>query len=226
MNKILTIFLCVLFLGTVIFAQTPEPDDDDVQFWNETTVEFPFDPDNKKISGVVIGNLRATNDISDLSDKRIGFAVKYKAKKNLTIVPSYIFRLQTRSGGSNRYEHRLRLDIVPKKSFKNVTVENRNRFEHRFKTAGRDDDSFYRNRTKLKIPVKNDGKTRFTPFVSNDTYFDLQNPRVHRNDSAVGISKKFSKNLTTSFFYQYRRNFQSSTKHINIIGVDLKFKID
>ncbi len=221
-KHILIIIGILIFSVSSVVAQTGE----DTQFWNETTVEFPFDPDNKKVSGVIIGNLRVTDDISDLSDKRLGFAVKYKATKNLTIAPSYLFRVQTRSGGrSNRYEHRLRFDITPKKSFKNVSIENRSRFEHRFKTDGRDDDTFYRNRTKLKIPVKKDDKTIFTPFVSNDTYFDIQAPNVYRNDAVGGISKKFTKNFTADFFYQYRRNFQSGTKHINVVGVNLKFKV-
>ena len=64
-----------------------------------------------------------------------------------------------------------------------------------------------------------------TPYISNDTYFDLQNPQVHRNDTVGGISRKVNKNLTTEFFYQYRRNFDSRTKHIHIFGMNLKFKI-
>jgi hypothetical protein len=225
MNKKILLLIGV-FLLSLTYVSAQEVDNDDTQFWNETTVEFPLDADNNKVSGIVIGNLRVTDNISDLSDKRLGFAVKYKATKNLTIQPSYLFRLQT-SSGPNRYEHRLRLDITPQKSWKKFSVENRSRFEHRFKTNGRDDDTFYRNRTKLKIPVKNSsGKTIITPFVSNDTYFDIQDPRVYRNDSAGGISRKVSNNLTTDFFYQYRRNFQSGTKNIHVIGVNLKFKVD
>lgn len=222
MRKILfTLFIAIILSASGVFAQT---DDDDVQFWNETTVEFPLDRENKKVSGVVIGNLRITDNITDFSDKRIGFAVKYKANKLITIQPSYIFRLQT-SSAPNRYEHRLRLDITPKKAFDNFSIENRSRFEHRIKTANRTDETYYRNRTKVGIPVKKGGDTLFTPFVSNDTYFDLKNTRVHRNDSVGGISKEFSDTFTTDFFYQYRHNFQSSTKHISIIGVNFKFKL-
>ena len=223
MNKHLLILLFAILLSVgIVSAQT---DNDDTQFWNETTVEFPLDSGNKKLSGIIIGNLRVTDNISDLSDRRIGFAVKFKITKNLTIQPSYIFRNQKRTG-PDRFEHRFRLDITPKKSFERFSVENRSRFEHRAKTDGRDDDTFYRNRTKFKIPVKKDGKTIFTSFVSNDTYFDIQNPRVHRNDSVGGISKKFNNSFTTDFFYQYRRNFQSSTKHIHVIGVNFKFKVN
>ena len=224
MKKILLMIVISILTSIAVFSQS---DTNDTQLWNETTVEFPLDADKKKVSGVVIGNLRATDDIGRLSDRRIGFGVKMKATKNITVTPSYIFRQQTRTfGRSNRYEHRLRLDIVPKKSFSKFSVENRNRFEHRFKTDGRDDDTFYRNRTKVKIPVRRSDKSEIiTPFVSNDTYFDLQNPRIHRNDTAVGFSKKITESFSPSVFYQYRRNFQSSTKHINIIGIDLKFKI-
>ncbi len=221
-KKISIVTLLICFSSQFASAQA---DDSDTQLWNETTLEFPLDADNKNISGIIIGNLRVTDNISDLSDKRIGFAVKLKAGKNLTIQPSYVFRLQT-SSGPNRYEHRMRLDITPKKDFDKLSIENRSRFEHRIKTAGRDDDTFYRNRTKIKIPVKRKDQTLFTPFVSNDTYFDIQNPRVHRNDSVGGISRKFSDSFTADFFYQYRRNFQSGTKHINIAGINLKFSID
>lgn len=220
MKKHIIVFVGILIFSSVsVYSQTG----DDTQFWNETTVEFPM---KKNVSGIVIGNLRVTDNISDLSDKRIGFAVKFKTSKNITIQPSYIFRVQTAGGRANRYEHRARLDITPAFKFKHFAVENRSRFEHRFKTDGRDDDTFYRNRTKLKIPVKKNDKTIVTPFVSNDTYFDLQTPNVYRNDSVLGISREFSKNFTTDFFYQYRRNFQSGTKHINIVGVNLKFKIN
>lgn len=222
MKKIFIIFaLAFICFSTSVQAQT---DDTDTQFWNETTVDFPLDSDNKDISGVIIGNLRLTDDISDLSDKRIGFGIKYKLNKYVEIQPSYLFRLQT-SSGPNRYEHRARFDVTPKKSFKNFSIENRNRFEHRFKTDGRKDETYYRNRTKLKFPVKSGGKELFTPFVSNDTYFDLRNVNVYRNDTAGGISKKFSDSFTADFFYQYRRNLQSGTKHINVVGVNLKFKV-
>ena len=130
------------------------------------------------------------------------------------------------SGRPNRYEHHLRFDFTPKKDFKNYSVDNRSRLEHRIKTGGRNDDTFYRNRTKLKVPIRKDGKTVITPFVQNDIWFDIQNPKVFRNDFASGISRKFTKNFTGDFYYQYRRNFQSGTKHENVIGISLKFKVD
>ena len=224
MKKPILITLLTLLFTVSYFAQT----DDDIQFWNETTVEFSFKRDQnqkEQINGLVIGNLRVTDNITDLSDKRIGFGLKIKATENITITPSYLFRTQT-SSGPNRYEHRLRLDIVPKKSWKNFSIENRSRFEHRIKTSGRTDETFYRNRTKLKIPVKSGDKTIFSPFISNDTYFDLRNVNVYRNDTVGGIERKINKNLTTEFFYQYRRNIQSGTKNIHVIGLNLKFKID
>lgn len=225
MRKLILITLLTLLITVTCFAQT---DDDDIQFWNETTVEFSLHKDQnqkERINGLIIGNLRVTDNISDLSDKRIGFGLKIKATENITITPSYLFRTQT-SSGPTRYEHRLRLDIVPKKNWKNFSIENRSRFEHRIKTNGRTDDTFYRNRTKLKFLVKSGDKTIFSPYISNDTYFDLRNVNVYRNDTLGGIERKINKNLTAEFFYQYRRNIQSGTKNIHVIGLNLKFKID
>ena len=227
----ISIIFLVLLFSVPVFAQIII-DDTDTQLWNETTLEFRIKADKQgkeQVNGVVIGNLRVTDaltnlDITNPADKRIGFGLKIKAKKNLTITPSYIFR-QVSALGINAYEHRARLDIVPKKSFQNFSIENRSRFEHRFKTNGRDDDTFYRNRTKLKIPVKSRERTIFTPYVSNDTYFDLQNPQVHRNDTVGGVSKKFTKHFTTEVFYQFRRNFDSRLKKIHVIGFNLKFKV-
>jgi len=225
------IFIVIVFCISVASAAGQaglERFNADLQFWNETTVEFSLykNEKNKEIlNGVVITNLRAVDDISTIADRRIGFAVKYKGIKHVTIQPSYIFR-NVRALGLSLYEHRVRLDIVPKKSFRSFSLENRSRFEHRIRTSGIRDATFYRNRTKIKIPVRKDDATLFSPFVSNDTYFDLRRTRVHRNDSVVGISKKFTKHFTTDVFFQYRKNFHSVVEHINIIGVNLKFKIN
>lgn len=219
--KILIITASLFLFNNFAFAQT---DENDVQFWNETTFEFLFSKRNEKLSGIVIGNLRFTEDISDLSDKRVGVAIKYKATKNMTVRPSYLFRVQKSSRPKNRYEHRLIFDLTAKKSFKSFSIENRSRFEHRVKTNRRNDDTFYRNRTKFNIPVTKNDEVIFMPSFSNDTFFDLQNTRIYRNDATIGISRKFTKSFTVDFFYQYRRNLQAGKKRISIIGINLKFK--
>jgi hypothetical protein len=215
----LVALLC--FSVEIVFAQT---DNNDTQVWNLNSIEFPLDKDNEKISGVILTDLRLTDDISDLTDKRVGFGVVYKATKNLTIQGSYMFRVDTALANTNRYEHHFLFDVTPGKDFKKFSLDNRSRLEHRIKTAGRNDDTYYRNRTRIRIPVKNKDKTVFTPFVWNDTWFDLHKGRVLRNDASAGITKSLNKKVFADFYYLYRRNIQSGTKNENVLGVNFNFK--
>ncbi len=214
------LFLC---LGVTAFGQT---DNDDVQVWNQNSFEFPLVKDNDRLSGVVSNDFRVTEDVSNLDDIRFGFAVKYKVTDNLSIAPNYVFRVSRVSGGPDRYQHQLRFDVTPSKKFKNFSVDNRSRFEHRANTGGRDDETYYRNRTRIRVPVKKDGKTLFTPYISTDVWLDIQNPDLFRNDAAAGISRKINDNTSLKVFYNYRHNFQDSPRHEHAIGFGFSFEID
>lgn len=175
---------------------------------------------------MISSDLRLTEDISNPGDLRFGFGIKYKVKTNITIQPSYVFRVRRVSGRSDRSEHRLRFDLTPKKDFRNLSVDNRSRLEHRIKHGGRNDDTFYRNRTRIRVPIKRDDKTVVTPFVYDDIWFDLQNARVFRNDLSGGISRKITKRFSADLFYRHRRNFRAGMRDENIFGLKiyLRFK--
>ncbi|NNE66173.1 MAG: DUF2490 domain-containing protein [Pyrinomonadaceae bacterium] len=228
MKKPLFVVLIICASTVKLATAQVEIPTDDFQVRIGTTLEFPLYKDkNQKelINGIVIANIRATDNASRLADRRLGFAFKFKGLKNLTIQPSYLYR-NVGEAGITLHEHRLRLDITPKISFKHFSIENRSRLEQRIRTEGLRDATFYRNRTKIKIPVNREGETRFSPYAANDTFFDLRRTRVHRNDTVGGISRKFTKNFTADFFYQYRRNFQSVVEQVHSVGVNLKFKVN
>ncbi|MFV0389756.1 MAG: DUF2490 domain-containing protein [Pyrinomonadaceae bacterium] len=214
----------LLILALFVFPTvcTAQADNSDFQVWNETSVSFPIN-DSKTVSALVFGNLRVTDNVSKLSDKRIGFGVEFKTKHNITIFPNYLFRVDTSSNNA-KYEHRLRFDITPNFKFKKFSIENRSRFEQHLRLENRKDNTFYRNRTKANIPLKIGGETKFGLFISNETFFDIRNGRLYRNDIGAGFSQKVSPKLSLEYFYQYRHNFDSGTKHINVVGVNLKIK--
>lgn len=198
----------------------------DTQVWNVNTVEFPLDRKNEKLTGLILSDLRVEENVSYLADIRLGFGVNYDATENLSIQSSYLFRTIRSSGSSNRYEHHLRFDVTPAKKFKNFSIDNRFRLEHRIRTGGREDNTFYRNRARLRVPVKSGEKTIVTPFISNDISFDLRNVRVFRNDLSMGINRKINDSISLNLFYQYRRNFQTGTKHENVIGSGFVITLD
>lgn len=219
------VFILIAVLLLSINTAFGQVDNNDTQVWNQNSIEFSLDKDNEKLSGLILTDLRLTKDISKLTDKRIGFGVRYKATDNITVQSSYIFRSDTALANNNRYEHHFLFDVTPNKNFKNFSLDNRSRLEHRIKTAGRNDDTYYRNRTRIRIPVKSKDKIIFTPFVWNDTWFDLHKGRVLRNDASAGINRRLNKNVAADFYYLYRRNIQSGTKNENVIGVNFNFSI-
>ena len=212
----------LLFSGGEVPAQNTETE---TQIWGITTYEVPLGENEKKLSGVVTSDLRLIDDLGGLRDLRFGFIIKYEANKSISIRPGYVFRVRRLAERNDRFEHRLRFDITPKKDFKNLSLENRNRFEHRIKHSGRNDDTFYRNRTRLRLSIKRNGRTIFTPFVSDDVWFDLQNARIFRNDFSGGVSRKITKNLSADFFYRHRRNFRTGTNNENLFGVQIRLRM-
>lgn len=219
---------CVLSVAVV--AQTPP--EDDVQFWNETSVTFPLvkvtDDSGKKttkLEGFISGNLRIGQNIQKFTDERIGFGFNYKINKYFTASTSYLYAAeQPYEGARNGYEHRLRFDFSAEKKWKRFSLKDRNRVEYRIRNS-RSDATRYRNKIQLKIPVRNDGREIVTPFVANEVYYDFSKSEWSRNEISSGISKGVTDNLTTEIFYMLQTNTGSVLKRRDIIGVNLKFKI-
>lgn len=234
MNKhfiILTALIC--FISANAYSQTTV-DDDDVQFWNETTVSFPIlkteDKDGEKatkLSGLIIGSFRVGQNVSRFVDERVGFGLDYKINKYFTLSPSYIYAAAQPERNKNEFEHRARLDFSAEKKWKKVTLKNRNRVERRIRHS-RNDTTRYRNRLQLVIPVKNsEGEELFAPFVGDEVFYDFREKDWTRNEFTAGIGKKLNANTSAEFFYTLRTNSSSSTlRSVNIFGVNLKFTID
>ena len=218
--------LALILLGIVLFVTVNQAQEgSDTQFWNLNTIDFALDESNENIRGVIFTDARLVDKVQNLADLRIGFGVKYKANDNWSITPSYIYR-RIRLTGNDVNEHHFNLDIEGLKKFEKFSYDNRSRFEHRTIDSGRTDLTFYRNRSRVKIPVKSNGKTSYTPFVANDTWFEIQEVELFRNDLQLGVNKRFNKKLAADVYYLYRRDFQGGIKHQNVIGVNLSITLN
>lgn len=225
MKKLTYIFaaLIILFVSNS-FSQT-EPNENDIQFWNETTVSFPLKV--KNLSGFVAGNLRLGQNVKHFVDERIGFGVEYKFAKYFSFSPSYLYRAGQPTKNRKEYEHRLRFDLNIEKKWKHFSLKDRNRIEHRIRHS-KDDTTRYRNKLQLKVPIKNkDGKEIFTPFIADEPYYDSRADSWFRNEFSVGVSKGLTKTIAAEVYYMLQNNKNVTTlKTVNIIGLNLKFKID
>lgn len=213
--------LLIAFLSVGVFGQT---DNDDVQFWSETTVNFPVDKKNEKLKGFFTGEFRIKENVSNLNDVRLQTGLKYQLTKSIKIQPSYLYKINKNSTD----EHRLLFDATPKKDFAKLAVDNRNRFEHRFRLGGKEDLTFYRNRTRLRLSVSKGGEKLFTPYASIEPFVDIQKGELFRLDAIGGIGKRFTKNVSADAFYRYRTNYQSPNRVEKVIGlrVTTNFNLD
>lgn len=227
----LTIFIALLIV-LMAFSATAQQPDSDFQVWNETVFQMPVvkgrDRDNKEIdkfSILVLGVLRLGQERLYPTDVRVGAGFDYRINRHISFSPTYIYSRSEPVRNSNAYEHRVRFDVHIGNKWRRFSLRDRNRVEYRSRNS-RSDSVRYRNRLTLSIPVLRNKKEIFTPFVSNEVYYDFSEKKFTTNEITAGISRKITKNITTDIFY-LRRDFRSSNfKYWNGIGVNLKIRID
>ncbi len=83
------------------------------------------------------------------------------------------------------------------------------------------------NKTKVTYQIRNDKEKEIvTPFFSVEPHYDFQKEEWSRNETALGVGKKFNKNLSGEFFYLLRNNTGNTLKRVNVFGVNLKITLD
>ncbi|MGI8640956.1 MAG: DUF2490 domain-containing protein [Pyrinomonadaceae bacterium] len=227
---ILPIFFAVISFSTVTFSQT-RPIKSDFQIWNDTSVTFPLkkskDKKGKDFDRMTVsinGTLRFGRNASRPVDERIGFGFNYRLNKYISFVPDYLYRGYQPFQGRKDFESRFRFAVVLENKWKYFSLNDRNQIEYRLRNS-RQDSVRYRNRFRLNVPVTKDKKELFTPFVSDEPYYDFQAHHWTRNEFFAGIGKRFNKNFAADIFYLLV-NDKSFPKTVNGIGVNLRFKID
>ena len=228
MTKFFAFIFLILFFSVTDFSQVNLPEND-FQVWNETQIVVPLkkseDKKSDRISLIFYGMLRASRHLETLSDKRAGFGFEFRFNKNVTFTPSYLYIADRNVRGDRTYESRFRFDLGLEKKFKHFSIKDRNRIEHRLRYS-RIDSTRYRNKFQITVPVKKDDKEIFAPFVATEPYYEFQTKHWTRNELMLGIQKKFTPNAGAEFFYMLQNNRGPVLRYVNIVGVNLKFRID
>ncbi len=207
----------------------------DFQVWNETTLVFPVvketDKDGKqsdKLSLLVLGVLRLGQNRLYPVDARVGAGLDLKLNKYWNFTPTYVYRRGEpfRNVNITEFEHRLRFDLTVGNKWKNFSLRDRSRVEYRIR-HNRSDSVRYRNKFTFAFPVRKKQKEIFTPFVSEELYYDITAKAFTTNEIQAGISRKLSKDVSADFFYIRRDVWASGARaHINGIGTNVKIRID
>jgi hypothetical protein len=224
--SITAIFLC----SVSVFSQTVTTDRD-IQIWNDTSVSIPLiktkDKDGKgfeKLSFSINGLLRFGRNVSRPVDERIGVGFNYRINRYISLVPDIVYRGTQPFKGRSDYETRFRFAVVLENKWKNFSIADRNQIEYRLRNS-RQDSVRYRNRFRFNYPLIKAKKEFFTPFVSDEVFYDFQVKAWTRNEFFVGIGKKFNNNFSTDIYYLFAKDI-SLPRTVNGIGVSLKLKVD
>jgi len=231
MIKLLPLLIS-LFLCSVPGLTQTASDNNDIQFWNETQVIFPVikkkdaaGKTTEKLSFFVNGNLRFGQNIRHFADERIGFGFTYRQNKHLTFTPSYIYIAQQPVAHRSLFESRLRCAVGLENRWKKFSVDDRNLIEYRFRNNSADSVR-YRNKLRFVYPVKKNDKELFAPFAADEVFYDFRAKAFSRNELSLGLTRRLTPNISADFFYLWQVNKTGSPRKLNVIGVNLKIKID
>src|SRR5215203_1422276 len=231
MNKV---YLIILTLCSTVccLSQNLRPPVEDIQLWHETSVTVPLlktkdskGKESDKLSMFFNGILRWGDNIKRSTDERIGFGFDYKVNPYLGLTASYLYAAAQPVPGRREHESRLRFMATLEKKFSKFTLRDRNMVEYRIRTP-QVNSTRYRNRFQLSYPVIREGHELFTPYTTEEVFYDFHEHKWTRNELSAGISKKINKHLNTEFFYLLRNNTGSTLKYVHVLGANLRFRVD
>src|SRR4030095_12403477 len=114
-----------------------------------------------------------------------------------------------------------RLDIGPTFSttWKKFTIRDRNMYEHRYRN-GRVDTDFYRQRFQISRPFTHKGKTLFSPYLSEEVYFEIHARQWVQSEFYAGISRRLNNYSVLEIAY-----IRNDVKPVNNNGLSLTLRV-
>lgn len=219
MKFLISIFIAVaIVIGSLAsgFANS------DAKYYSEFVFKYKL---NDKFDLFYNSELRFKNDMGSLYYKqflRIGSV--YHAYKNLDLALAYrYFHTKNIKGEWDENDTQyIEILFIPKIKLGNFDLSDANKIEYRF-IEGAKDRWVYRNLITLAYPTKI-GKFDFTPYISNELYYDTYIQEINLNWLTLGATKKISKYLTVGLYYRdetARVSTSSSWITAHILGTNI-----
>ncbi len=223
--RLLFVLPIIFLYSAVAFPQTA-PLPSGFQSWNEVQMILPLvrgkDAKGKtidKLTATFNGILRIGRSNLDFLDNRTGVAIDFRVNRHLILLTNVLYRKDELVPNVRRFETRLDVGATVFKTWRDFSFRDRNMFEHRFRN-GRIDTNLYRQRIQVSHPLKYNKKEIFSPFISEEGYYDLQAKTWIRNEFYAGITRRLNKQITIDIAY-----LRSDTRPVNVNGISLNLKI-
>lgn len=220
--RILTNIVMFLVIGVALASVTlgQTNDDEDLQSWNDVQLTIPV---NKKIDVVLQTTFRFGQNITRLSEARIGAGAVFKINKAVSFSPSYTYIEARNTAGVFQYEHRYSVRGTYKFPIKSFGLSHRSIYEYRVRSSGHT----WRYRPSLtfekELPEKFLSKAKF--FITEEPFYVSTTRKFSRNRFSLGISKVINKNLTLDVYYLRQNDGFSHPGDLNVLGTSWKFHL-
>lgn len=212
-KKLLEFTVCLVGLIGVIVQ--PVRASDDWQYWNGVKLKYVL---HEKLDAHIKFEQRVTDDLGEFGLHNYAPGIVYKLNKTIQYAIGYKYE-QERGASSWSEEHRLEQKLTLKGSWSGFKGSVGTRFEYR----SIDGNEKWRWREKVKISRSVTlGKFVFSPYVSEEIFYDFLIDKYNQNRAAVGFTKKLSSNAESNLYYMYKTSMKSAGwSGVNILGTDM-----
>lgn len=209
-------FIAILFLGaTNVFAQVG------VGLRSGLSLQKKVTPN---VTVNLNGQLRFNNDISYLQTYLFELGGEYKISKLFDAAIYYRFANRRKDETKEfKNRHRFYADLGFDKKFGAIKFENRLRYQHQFK----DNDGiteFDASYIRDKIEVSYDSKSKFTPYISNDFFFQIGGT-LDQLRPKVGVTYKINKKNAVDLSVFKDIDLVGTETYGPVIGLIYKLKL-
>ncbi|MDP3786062.1 MAG: DUF2490 domain-containing protein [Candidatus Omnitrophota bacterium] len=211
---VLVLVMVVSFVASDVFAG-------DGKYYSEFALKHKV---NDKFDVFFTPEMRLNDDMGNLYYYSLRGGATYHAHKNLDLSLASRF-LQTKDSkgkwDTDTY-YVPEMIIIPKVTVRGFNLSDANKFEYRV-IENATDRWVYRNLATIAYPTKI-GNFEFTPYVSDEIYYDFEINKMNLNWATIGANKKITKNLTVGLYYRNeasRKGVTSTWVTNNILGSNI-----
>lgn len=210
------LLLTLLFFFVVTFAHAQSG----LGLWSSVAMEKKI---GKALSANIVGQARFVENISYRQTSFLDFGLDYKLGKHWEVSANYRL-ISRRKNETKEFKTRYRYyaDLAYNRKIGKLKVEYRFRYQNQFQDNDGEtafDASYFRNKIGLEYP----NKSKFTPYVSGDLFYEIGN-RFDQLRPKVGTTFKLTKNhsLDASLFTNI--DLTGTVAATPIIGLGYKWK--
>jgi hypothetical protein len=173
-KKLPLLFFLIASLGGHSFSQN-----NDAQFWENIYLEKNL---TQRWAGHLNEEGRLTDNFTSPNYVYVDFGLTYKVNKHIHCTAAYVPIAKKLVTGFTSFRHQMYVDVVFKFKFHHFTIYDRQMFQNQYNDVlhSRDWDipNYY---LRNKITVKYKTKSRLTPYMAEELYYEWDNHKKNSN---------------------------------------------